>query len=366
VTAHDLRNQILTWYRENKRDLPWRRTRDPYAIWLSEVMLQQTRVDTVIPYYERFLSDYPTVHALAAAPLEDVLTKWSGLGYYRRARTLHAAARQVSTEHGGNFPREASELREIVGIGPYTAGAVSSIAFDRPAALVDGNVARVFSRIFEVEDDLRSTRGMARIWKIAEGLVPEKAAGDWNQALMELGATVCTPRSPRCLLCPVRDLCRARASGREAELPHLEAKAAPKQWKRVALVLLRGDEMLLTRRRGDRLFGGMWEPPAVDVGEDDGEALNGLAVMLGLKDARYTQKDPVKHVLSHRKMEVAVFVATANAVKFSSSDEYDEAQWLAVDALDGIPASTLCRKVLLAAGVATSSRSPSARRKRAT
>ncbi|MEO7112586.1 MAG: A/G-specific adenine glycosylase, partial [Polyangiaceae bacterium] len=168
ISGDDLRTRLLTWYRENKRDLPWRRTKDPYAIWLSEVMLQQTRVDTVIPYYERFLTAYPTVHALAEAPLEEVLTKWSGLGYYRRARTLHAAAQQVTSEREGIFPRTASELREIVGIGPYTAGAVASIAFDTAAALVDGNVVRVLARIYAVSDDVRKPAGVAKIWKLAE------------------------------------------------------------------------------------------------------------------------------------------------------------------------------------------------------
>ncbi|MEO8878576.1 MAG: A/G-specific adenine glycosylase [Polyangiaceae bacterium] len=361
-----LRARLLTWYRENKRDLPWRRTRDPYAIWLSEIMLQQTRVDTAIPYYERFLSDYPTVHALAEAPLDDVLTKWSGLGYYRRARTLHAAAQQVATERAGVFPEGAAELREIKGIGPYTAGAVSSIAFDRPAALVDGNVARVYSRLFEVDDNLRSNAGMAKIWKIAEELVPNENPGDYNQALMELGATICTPRAPRCLLCPVNASCRARASGREQELPHLKAKAASKNWKRLAVVLTRGNEILLTRRRGDRLFGGMWEPPAVDGDAEDDVALKSFEALLGVKNVKYTQKNPVKHVLSHRKMLVTVFVAEAHILKFSESDEYDAAQWLEVSALDAIPVSTLCRKVLVAAGVTTSLRSPSARPKRGT
>jgi A/G-specific adenine glycosylase len=349
ISSDELRTRLLTWYRENKRDLPWRRTKDPYAIWLSEVMLQQTRVDTVIPYYDRFLSSYPTVHALAEAPLEDVLTKWSGLGYYRRARTLHAAAQQVSRERGGIFPREASELREIEGIGPYTAGAVASIAFDTAAALVDGNVIRAFARIFAVNDDVRKPAGVAKIWKLAEDLVPKKNAGDWNQALMELGATVCTPRAPRCLVCPVNDLCEARKQGRENDLPILEAKKAPRAWSRAAVVIERAGEVLLAKRRGDRLFGGMWEPPAVDRDEDSDEPPIGLQKMLGLKDVNYTQKEAVKHVLSHRKMDVAVFAASAKKVTFVPTDEYDEARWVSPDALREIPASTLCKKILKAA-----------------
>lgn len=350
ISGDELRTRLLTWYRENKRDLPWRRTKDPYAIWLSEVMLQQTRVDTVIPYYDRFLSSYPTVHALAEAPLEDVLTKWSGLGYYRRARTLHAAAQQVSRERNGIFPRETNELREIKGIGPYTAGAVASIAFDTAAALVDGNVIRVFARIFAVNEDVRKPAGVAKIWKLAEDLVPKKNPGDWNQALMELGATVCTPRAPRCLLCPVNDLCEARKQGRENDLPILLAKKAPRAWSRAAVVIERAGEVLLTKRRGDRLFGGMWEPPAVDIDESADQPPANLRNMLGLKDVIYTQKEAVKHVLSHRKMDVAVFAASAKKVIFVATDEYDEARWVSRETLREIPASTLCKKILKAAG----------------
>ncbi len=348
ISGTDLQQRLLTWYRENKRDLPWRRTKDPYAIWLSEIMLQQTRVETVIPYYDRFLTAYPTVHSLAEAPLEDVLTKWSGLGYYRRARTLHAAAQQVSRDRGGIFPSEASELREIRGIGPYTAGAVASIAFDRAAALVDGNVARVFARFFAVNDDIRKPAGVAKIWKIAEELVPKKNPGDYNQALMELGATICTPRAPRCLLCPVNDLCEARKRGLENDLPIMGAKKAPRAWSRAALVVERAGEVLLVKRRGDRLFGGMWEPPAVDV-EKSAAPTRALEKMLGLKDVHYTEKEAVKHVLSHRKMDVAVFAANTKKVTFVPTDEYDEARWVSLDALAELPTSTLCKKILAAA-----------------
>jgi A/G-specific adenine glycosylase len=359
ISGDDLRTRLLTWYRENKRDLPWRRTKDPYAIWLSEVMLQQTRVDTVIPYYDRFLSAYPTVHALAEAPLDEVLTKWSGLGYYRRARTLHAAAQQVASERKGIFPRAASELREIRGIGPYTAGAVASIAFDTAAALVDGNVMRVLARIYAVNDDVRKPTGIRQIWKLAEELVPKKNAGDWNQSLMELGATICTPRAPRCLLCPVNELCEARKLGRENDLPILGAKKPPPVWSRAAIVVERAGDVLLARRRGDRLFGGMWEPPAADVEEKSELPPHTLEKMLGLKDVHYTQKEAVKHVLSHRKMNVAVFAAVAKKMTFLPTDEYDDARWVAPEALAQLPTSTLCKKILAAAGwPSTSSKRP--------
>jgi A/G-specific adenine glycosylase len=283
-----LHRDLLAWYAVARRDLPWRRTRDPYAIWLSEVMLQQTRVDTVIPYYERFLARWPTVHALAEAPLDDVLTMWSGLGYYRRARMMHAAAQQVAAERAGVFPATADELGQIVGIGPYTAGAVASIAFGAAAPLVDGNVVRVFARLFGVEEDVRGGAGLARIWEIATALVYEPDAGAWNQALMELGATVCVPREPRCLVCPVRGACAALHAGTQAELPRLAPKAKPKEELRWALVARSadGDRVLLARRRRDERFGGMWEPPCLPRSEDEAghqEALTRFAALAGVR-----------------------------------------------------------------------------------
>ena len=276
-------------------------------------MLQQTRVETVVPYYERFLSRYPTVHALADAPIDDVLAMWSGLGYYRRARMLHAAAQQVSTEHGGAFPPTAEGLARIKGIGPYTAGAVASIAFGALAPLVDGNVARVLARLFAVDEDVRGGKGLARIWSLAGALVAELGARDpgaWNQALMELGATVCVPRAPRCLVCPVRDACEARARGLEQELPRLKPKAKPVVHRRWALVAHAREEraILLGRRREALRFGGLWEPPSLDrdEGEDESAALGRFEALLGVRLLAVERAGEVTHVLSHRRMEVVV------------------------------------------------------------
>jgi A/G-specific adenine glycosylase len=278
-------------------------------------MLQQTRVETVVPYYERFLSRYPTVHALADAPIDDVLAMWSGLGYYRRARMLHAAAQQVSTEHGGAFPRTAEGLACIKGIGPYTAGAVASIAFGALAPLVDGNVARVLSRLFAVEEDVRGGKGLRRIWSLAGALVADLGARDpgaWNQALMELGATVCVPRTPRCLVCPVRDACEARARGLEQELPRLKPKAKAIVQRRWALVAHApaGEEsaILLGRRREALRFGGLWEPPSLDrdEGEDESAALGRFEALLGVRLEAVERAGEVTHVLSHRRLEVVV------------------------------------------------------------
>ncbi|HZJ64044.1 MAG TPA: A/G-specific adenine glycosylase, partial [Kofleriaceae bacterium] len=214
---------VVAHFARVKRDLPWRRTRDPYAIWVSEIMLQQTRVQTVIPYWERWMTRFPTVSALAGAPLDDVLAAWAGLGYYSRARNLHAGAQEVDARFGGALPMRAAELREVPGIGPYTAGAIASIAFGERAPLVDGNVARVLARVFAIEDDIKSSAGGKALWAAAGELMaalPEAAApGDLNQGLMELGATICAPTQPRCLVCPLARACAAARTGRQDELP---------------------------------------------------------------------------------------------------------------------------------------------------
>ncbi|HVJ89394.1 MAG TPA: A/G-specific adenine glycosylase, partial [Labilithrix sp.] len=215
-----LHQALLAWYAAERRDLPWRRTRDPWAIWVSEIMLQQTRVETVKPYFERFMQRFPTPLALAEAPEDQVLAAWSGLGYYRRARMLHAGARVVAQRSG--MPADRDGLLELPGIGRYTAGAIASIAYGERVGLVDGNVARVFARIFAIDDDMKRA-GMRRAEQLAEELVPERAPGDWNQALMELGATICTPRAPSCERCPVFRSCRAHAEKRVEELAHAAA-----------------------------------------------------------------------------------------------------------------------------------------------
>ena len=220
------RKQLLKWFRENQRDLPWRRTRDPYRIWLSEVMLQQTRVAAVVPYYERFLSRFPDIQALASAPEEEVLRFWSGLGYYSRARNLQRAAQSIVAKHGGKFPRTEKEALALPGIGRYTAAAVLSIAYGGEHAVLDGNVARVLARVEAVRGDVRETRRWGALQKSADALLDPKFSSDWNQAMMELGAMVCTPRAPRCLLCPVADFCRARKLGIAESLPLRHEKPA--------------------------------------------------------------------------------------------------------------------------------------------
>jgi len=346
-----LRSALLAWYARERRDLPWRRTRDPYAIWVSETMLQQTRVETARPYWERFVRELPTVQSLAEAPESRVLALWSGLGYYRRARMMHAAARRVVAEHGGRLPAEAEALRSLEGVGAYTAGAIASIAFGRRVALVDGNVARVLARWFAVTDDVKSAGGSARTWRLAErlveGLAPGQEPGDWNQALMELGATVCTPRDPACGGCPVAALCEAHRRGIASELPRVAKKRQPATQQRVAIVLSSGRALLLARRRSDALFGGLWEPPSAEDG------LPALAARLGVDANELRAAGHVVHVLSHRRLRVDVAHGPLGARRRWAlpGPDYEEVRVVPLRELGERAHSTLARKILRMANV---------------
>ncbi|SFM03496.1 A/G-specific DNA-adenine glycosylase [Paenibacillus sp. 1_12] len=262
-------NELLAWYLRHRRDLPWRRSRNPYYIWISEVMLQQTRVDTVIPYFHRFIERFPTVEALAEAPEEDVLKLWEGLGYYSRARNLQGAVREVHERYGGKVPESKEEISSLKGVGPYTSGAILSIAYNKPEPAVDGNVMRVLSRYFLIEEDIMkpSTRGLME--KLAKALIPEGAAGDFNQGLMELGAMVCKPRSPNCLTCPVMEHCSAREAGMEEQLPIKKKAKPPRPEQRVAaLIIGSGDhdgKVLIRQRPQEGLLARMWELPHIEV-----------------------------------------------------------------------------------------------------
>jgi len=258
--AH-LRKALLRWFAENARDLPWRRTKDPYVIWISEIMLQQTRVLAAVPYYERFLQRFPTVESLARARIDTVIKLWEGLGYYSRARNLHRAAKEIVARFGGRLPQSREELLTLPGIGRYTAGAIASIAFGRREPLVDGNVTRVLCRIFRIKGSPKDSAVQKRIWAIAEKLVPESHAGQFNQALMELGSEVCLPRHPRCGDCPVNRLCEARRRHEQDSLPTRMSKK-PLPFHTVAVgVIYRNDRILIDKRKPEGLLGGLWEFP---------------------------------------------------------------------------------------------------------
>jgi A/G-specific adenine glycosylase len=337
------RAALLAWYDRHRRTLPWRakagRRADPYAVWLSEVMLQQTTVIAVAPYYLRFLERFPTVDALAAAPLDDVLKLWAGLGYYSRARNLHACAQAVVERHAGDFPADPLALRDLPGIGAYTAAAVASIAFDRPVVPMDGNVERVLARVHALDEPL--PRAKAELQRLADGLASQDRPGDFAQALMDLGATICTPKRPACVLCPWSDPCQARALGTQEAFPiKAEKKERPQRFG-TAFVVVRADGAALVRTRvPSGLLGGMTEVPTTDwisVRSD-----------VGSKEAPlpgdYRPVGTVRHVFTHFALELKVLRADVPTRTAAPAG----ARFVPLEELGGEALPTLFRKVLLA------------------
>jgi A/G-specific adenine glycosylase len=313
-----VRSRLLTWFARHQRELPWRKTADPYAIWISEVMLQQTQVATVIPYYRRFLERFPTVRALAKAQLPDVLGLWKGLGYYSRARNLHRAAQQLAAEHGGALPSTAEALHELPGFGRYTAGAVASIAFGEEAPLVDGNVARVLSRLYAVEGAPGEKAREAKLWALAGELVKGPKPGDLNQALMELGATVCLPKAPLCLLCPVSSECTALKEGRVDQLPAARFRAPRKALELSLGVCRKGQKVLLARRPDGGLFGGLWELPSAPSTD----------ALTALLDAPVGERLAiVERTLTHRDLTLHLYEVKSRAT-LKRLEGYPECRWV--------------------------------------
>ena len=265
------RRRLLAWYRRNARDLEWRKSRDPYRIWVSEIMLQQTQVATVAEYFPRFLAAFPTIAALAAAPEEQVLRLWEGLGYYRRARQLHRAAGVVMREHGGRFPRELEGVLALPGIGRYTAGAITSIAFDAPSPILEANTIRLFSRLLAYRGDPQQSAGQKLLWKFAEEVMPQRVTGIFNQALMELGSLVCTPRAPNCRQCPAMSLCPTYAKGLQEQVPLAKQKPNIENVREAAVVVRRRKQILLMRRGEGGRWAGLWDFPrfALTGGADE-------------------------------------------------------------------------------------------------
>lgn len=308
--AKALAGRLSAWFAEVKRDLPWRRRSDPYGIWLAEVMTQQTRVDTVVPYYEKFLERFPTVDDLAAAPLDDVLSLWAGLGYYSRARSLHAAARKVVSHFGGKFPESAEELRKLPGVGPYTSGSVASVAFDRPEPAVDGNVVRSLSRLEAWDADTASAADRKAAEPAARDLLSRGSPRILTQAIMELGATICSPARPQCERCPVDILCRAKQQDRVGEFPRRSPRARPKPVRHVALALTDPEGRVLVRRRdaGDGLFAGLWGLPGAELSAKrrPTDLATRIAEEIGVAGEPFLV-GRVEHTLTHRRMRVELF-----------------------------------------------------------
>jgi A/G-specific adenine glycosylase len=338
--------RLLDWYDRHRRTLPWRAPAGeggvPYLVWLSEIMLQQTTVATVGDYFHRFVKRWPTVEALAAAPIDEVLSAWAGLGYYARARNLHACARAVQERHGGVFPRSEEELLALPGIGRYTAAAIRAIAFDERASAVDGNVERVISRLFAIETPLPDAK--AEINLRAAALVPGQRPGDYAQAMMDLGATVCTPRSPRCVICPLVAGCEARKRGIAEELPRRAAKALKPTRRGLAFVLTRRDGAVLLRKRPPRgLLGGMDEVPSSDWREGV------LSVTEALKQAPVPARwkvleGGVRHTFTHFHLELAV--AHAAAATSGLARLAPGSAWCTIDQMTERALPTVMRKVI--------------------
>lgn len=349
----DVVTRLSAWYRASRRDLPWRKTSDPYRVWISEAMLQQTTVKTVLGYYHRFLERFPSIAALAAARESDVVAAWSGLGYYTRARNLHAAASAIVLRHDGRFPSDPAAVAALPGFGPYTTGAVLSIAFGLKTPLVDGNVARVLARLFLVRGDAKSKATRDTLWSIAAELVAlSESASDWNQALMELGALVCSPRRPACLLCPVASRCRARMKGVEESLPEKSPRPASLAVASAFVVARRGEKVLLVRRRDDEeVLPGLWEPPGIlfweGKGSPDARALESAVesrhgVTLRVRD----RVAEVAHAITTRRLTAGVFAG--DAVSPVPRDG-KRVRWVAPKDFATLPLSSLAKKVLRAA-----------------
>jgi A/G-specific adenine glycosylase len=303
---------ILTWYETNARSLPWRGHVDPYRVWISEIMLQQTRVDTVIPYYQRWMQRFPDIRALAESSEQEVLNAWEGLGYYSRARSILKAARVIMSDHGGVLPYSRVELQKLPGLGRYSAAAVASIAFGRDEVVLDGNVKRVLSRCFNFEEPIDTKNGENRLWELAESLLPPGRAGDYNQAVMDLGATVCTPRAPQCDHCPAAGICEARRLGLQDRLPVVTEKKPIPHFIVAAAVIRRGERVLIARRPSQGLLGGMWEFPGgkLEAGEGFPEALKreireelGVEIEVGEELGQY------RHAYTHFRVTLHAFEA---------------------------------------------------------
>ena len=346
-----LRAPLLAWYAERGRDLPWRRTRDPYAVWVSEVMLQQTRVATVVRYWDRFLERFPTVEALAAAPEHEVLAAWSGLGYYRRACALHAGAREVVARHGGTVPAEPDTLREIPGIGRYTAGAIASIAFGREAPVLDGNVRRVLTRIAGGLDELPNETSRDKyLWELAARMARGPRPGDLNQALMELGATLCTPRAPACPDCPVAARCLAKASGEPERWPRRGERPAIVEARATVAVLARGRSVLLARRSESSPLRGDWDLPAVEIRSSTGgaAALSRALAEHGLVIELRATRIVLRHAILNRALTLEVLAGRVLRGQVAGSDAL---RWADPEDIPRtVPVSGATRKVLAAVG----------------
>ena len=343
-----LRRRLLAWYDIHARDLPWRRNRDPYAVWLSEIMLQQTQVGAVKAYFERFIEALPTIESLAKADEHEVLRLWEGLGYYRRARQLHQAAKIIAAGYGGQFPSDPDTVRHLPGIGRYTAGAILSIAFDAHEPILEANTLRLFARLLAYPNDPRATEGQRVLWAMAEAVLPRNDCGRFNQALMDLGSMLCTVRSPQCEACPLAMLCRANQQGRQQQIPLPKGKREFESVREAAVVIRRGGRILLLRWPEGRRWAGLWDFPRFPVSMGQGavdprelienvQALTGVTVLPGTRITTFT------HGVTRFRITLECYEAEYVSQKKTKTQL--ETRWLQLDQLDECPLNSTGRKL---------------------
>ena len=350
---------LLAWYHKHKRDLPWRKTKDPYAIWVSEIMLQQTQVATVIDYYHRFLKRFPTIQNLAQAKEEEVLALWSGLGYYSRARNLQAAAKKIVQDHHGKFPENPKDILALPGIGRYTLGAIASIAFDQTLPLVDGNVIRVYARLFALKGSPSDTKFVRKIWEIAEEVIstspfspPYKGrdggrSGDFNQALMELGATICTPKNPLCLLCPLSGLCQARTQNPE-DYPEKKIRATTQFLTRHVALIERKEKVLLILPKKTRWQKGLWQLPGFFIEKEMASSNSSIDVLLhslGLQSPKTQALKPYTHQVTHHRITVIPHKILKSIGRIKEGIE-NRLEWVPIPKLSEFGLPAVDRKII--------------------
>jgi A/G-specific adenine glycosylase len=354
MTPSNVVHKLLAWYAQSARPLPWRRTRDPYAIWVSEVMLQQTQVKTVLPYWERWMRELPTIKALAAAKPQKLHKLWEGLGYYTRVRNLQRAARIVWSQHDGRFPRDFEDVLALPGIGRYTAGAICSIAFNQPRPLLDGNVMRVLARLYGIGGDPRAGRANARLWQLAEALVTTaagsgkpRACSHFNQSLMELGALVCTPKQPQCGACPVSESCIARRQGRAEQLPRRRRHPAPVARSFAAFVAQKGNLFLVRQRPAGVVNAHLWEFPNVELVAEDADLKRAAREALGARATELRHFATVKHSITRYRITLKAYqIAGPRGAELKGI----RGRWLSKQALARLPLTSAHKRILQSLG----------------
>lgn len=342
---------LLDWFAVHARDLPWRRTSDAYAIWISEIMLQQTQVKTVIPYWERWMHRFPDVRSLAEADQSDVLKSWEGLGYYSRARNAQKAAQVVVQHYGGIFPRSLEDVLSLPGIGRYTAGAICSIAYNDPAPILDGNVIRVLTRVFGIAENAREKETQERLWQLAETLVATavkyqaehpQCCSHLNQSLMELGALICTPRQPRCLTCPIATVCHARKEQNAEAYPNLGPRTATTSRRFAAFVVNRGDAFLVRQRPAGVVNGGLWEFPNIETTAQGTELADAVEQLFGIRPTHLERLHQIRHTITRYRIQLDVFRVEIQSRRKITA----EGTWHDLEQLEKLAFPSAHRKIL--------------------